>query len=285
MLDHFHVRVEEVPVVICNGRNVLRNPTHSESWPTAWDSMRNVDESQVRDLIVVGAGPSGLAAAVYAASEGLDVLVIETAAPGGQAGSSSRIENYLGFPTGISGSRSGGARAGAGAEVRRQYDDRPQCRSPALRPAPVPGGARSRSPLVNALHRSCRGSAVQQAADRKPGEVRGTGSLLRRDRDGIAALRGRGSGRCRRREFSRTGCSFPVAERAARCTCWCARRELSDTMSRYLIRRIEENPKIELHYQTEIAQRRRRRPSGMHHLAGQEDWAELRLTRFGICSS
>ena len=62
-----------------------------------------VDESQVRDLIVVGAGPSGLAAAVYAASEGLNVLVIETTAPGGQAGSSSKIENYLGFPTGISG--------------------------------------------------------------------------------------------------------------------------------------------------------------------------------------
>ena len=63
----------------------------------------SIDESQVRDLIIVGAGPSGLAAAVYAASEGLDVLVIETGSPGGQAGSSSKIENYLGFPTGISG--------------------------------------------------------------------------------------------------------------------------------------------------------------------------------------
>ena len=57
----------------------------------------------MRDVIIVGAGPSGLAAAVYAASEGLDALVIETDAPGGQAGSSSKIENYLGFPTGISG--------------------------------------------------------------------------------------------------------------------------------------------------------------------------------------
>jgi thioredoxin reductase (NADPH) len=63
----------------------------------------NIDESQVRDIVIVGAGPAGLAAAVYAASEGLDVLVIERAAPGGQAGSSSRIENYLGFPTGLSG--------------------------------------------------------------------------------------------------------------------------------------------------------------------------------------
>ena len=63
----------------------------------------NIDDSQVRDLVVVGAGPAGLAAAVYAASEGLDVLVMEKAAPGGQAGSSSKIENYLGFPTGLSG--------------------------------------------------------------------------------------------------------------------------------------------------------------------------------------
>ena len=57
----------------------------------------------MRDIVVVGAGPAGLAAAVYPASEGLNVLVIERAAPGGQAGSSSRIENYLGFPTGLSG--------------------------------------------------------------------------------------------------------------------------------------------------------------------------------------
>src|SRR5215216_7623245 len=57
----------------------------------------------MRDLVIIGAGPSGLAAAVYGASEGLDVLMLETSSPGGQAGSSSRIENYLGFPTGISG--------------------------------------------------------------------------------------------------------------------------------------------------------------------------------------
>src|SRR5207249_5422702 len=62
-----------------------------------------IDHTQVRDLVIVGAGPSGLAAAVYGASEGLDVLVLEANAPGGQAGLSSRIENYLGFPTGISG--------------------------------------------------------------------------------------------------------------------------------------------------------------------------------------
>ena len=63
----------------------------------------SIDRTHVRDLIIIGAGPSGLAAAVYGASDGLDVLVLETSSPGGQACSSSRIENYLVFPTGISG--------------------------------------------------------------------------------------------------------------------------------------------------------------------------------------
>src|SRR5580692_8409251 len=102
ILDHFQVKVDEVPVVICNGRSVLRNPSIRELADCLGLNV-NIDESQVRDLIVVGAGPSGLAAAVYAASEGLNVLVVETGSPGGQAGSSSRIENYLGFPMGISG--------------------------------------------------------------------------------------------------------------------------------------------------------------------------------------
>ncbi|HEX3595664.1 MAG TPA: FAD-dependent oxidoreductase [Polyangiaceae bacterium] len=102
MLDQFHVAVEDIPVLICRGDKVLKNPTNVEvadclGFNTAMDT------AVVHDLIIVGAGPAGLAAAVYAASEGLDALVVEAMAPGGQAGSSSKIENYLGFPTGISG--------------------------------------------------------------------------------------------------------------------------------------------------------------------------------------
>src|SRR5438270_1471461 len=102
LLDRFDVKASEVPVVICSGRTVFRNPTIQEL-ANCLGFNSAIDGAQVRDLIIIGAGPAGLAAAVYAASEGLDVLMIETRAPGGQAGSSSKIENYLGFPTGISG--------------------------------------------------------------------------------------------------------------------------------------------------------------------------------------
>ena len=102
LLDRFHVGVADVPVLICLGKAVLKNPTN---WQIAECLGFNeaIEQTHVRDIVIVGAGPAGLAAAVYGASEGLDVLVLESSAPGGQAGSSSRIENYLGFPTGISG--------------------------------------------------------------------------------------------------------------------------------------------------------------------------------------
>jgi thioredoxin reductase (NADPH) len=102
LLDRFHFTVDDIPVVICRGEKMVKNPSNEEL-ADCLGMNPQIDANAVRDLVVIGAGPAGLAAAVYAASEGLSVLVIETNAPGGQAGSSSRIENYLGFPTGISG--------------------------------------------------------------------------------------------------------------------------------------------------------------------------------------
>src|ERR687888_1793307 len=102
MLDSFQISASEIPVLVCRGQLVLRNPNNQQI-AECLGFNESVDQTQVRDLVVIGAGPSGLAAAVYGASEGLDVMVLETGSPGGQAGSSSRIENYLGFPTGISG--------------------------------------------------------------------------------------------------------------------------------------------------------------------------------------
>src|SRR6516164_881571 len=102
LLDRFEVKMGDIPVVICNTRSVLRNPSTQELADCLGLNV-SIDHTRVRDLIIVGAGPSGLAAAVYAASEGLEALIVETDSPGGQAGSSSKIENYLGFPTGVSG--------------------------------------------------------------------------------------------------------------------------------------------------------------------------------------
>ena len=102
LLDRFHVSVEDVPILICRGLTALRNPSNQQI-AACLGFNEAIDPAHVRDLVIVGAGPSGLAAAVYGASEGLDVLVLEADSPGGQAGSSSKIENYLGFPTGVSG--------------------------------------------------------------------------------------------------------------------------------------------------------------------------------------
>src|SRR6476620_5643731 len=102
LLDSFQISASEIPVLICRGQVVLRNPGNQEI-ADCLGFNETIDQTRVCDLVVIGAGPSGLAAAVYGASEGLDVMVLETSSPGGQAGSSSRIENYLGFPTGISG--------------------------------------------------------------------------------------------------------------------------------------------------------------------------------------
>src|SRR6202521_1723310 len=102
LLDRFALSVDDVPVVICRYERVLRSPSNEEV-AECLGFIEVLDPAKVRDLVVVGAGPAGLAAAVYGASEGLDVLVLESDSPGGQAGSSSKIENYLGFPTGVSG--------------------------------------------------------------------------------------------------------------------------------------------------------------------------------------
>ena len=107
----------EIPVLICRGQVVLRNPSNQEI-ADCLGFNESIDQTQVRDLVVIGAGPSGLAAAVYGASEGLDVLMLETSSPGGQAGSSSRIENYLGFPTGISGQDLAGRAYNPGSKIR-----------------------------------------------------------------------------------------------------------------------------------------------------------------------
>jgi len=102
LVDRFEVTADELPIVLCPGGQLLRNPTEGQL-ARCVGLVGKLDPNRLYDVIVVGAGPSGLATSVYAASEGLSVLTIDCRSFGGQAGASARIENYLGFPTGISG--------------------------------------------------------------------------------------------------------------------------------------------------------------------------------------
>lgn len=102
LIERFDLADAELPIVVCPGGQVLRNPSEAEL-ARCVGLIGSIDADRVYDVLIVGAGPSGLAAAVYAASEGLSVLVLDCRAFGGQAGASARIENYLGFPTGVSG--------------------------------------------------------------------------------------------------------------------------------------------------------------------------------------
>jgi thioredoxin reductase (NADPH) len=251
ILDHFHVKVEEVPVVICNARSVLRNPSIRELADCLGLNV-NIDESQVRDLIVVGAGPSGLAAAVYAASEGLNVLVVETGSPGGQAGSSSRIENYLGFPMGISGQELAG-RALAQAQkfganmmiartaVRLRCERRPyQVILDDGMPLPtrcvvLAAGAQYNKPPIPKLSQF-GGNGVYYGATAMEAQ-------LCVGEDVVVIGGGNSAGQA----------AIYLSGKARKVYMLVRSGKLADTMSRYLIWRIEENPAIELHFNTEIA--------------------------------
>jgi thioredoxin reductase (NADPH) len=250
LLDHFEIRTAEVPVLICRGEVVLRNPTNQRI-AECLGFNETIDETHVRDLIIIGAGPSGLAAAVYGASEGLDVLVVELNAPGGQAGSSSKIENYLGFPTGISGQELA-ARAYAqaqkfGAQImiakaatRLTCDRKPYAiqidedvRVPA-RAVIIASGAEYRRPSLDNMS-NFEGLGVYYGATFVEAQLCGGEEVI---------VIGGGNSAGQAAVFlAQTTKHVHVLVRSD---------GLSDSMSRYLIRRIEEHPGITLHTHTEI---------------------------------
>ena len=250
LLERFHVKVEDLPVLICRGSIVLKNPSNEEVAANLGMNQQ-IDDDRIRDVIVVGAGPAGLAAGVYAASEGLDVLVLETGTPGGQAGSSSKIENYLGFPTGISGLALA-ARAliqaqKFGAEIRTAYsvlslkcDRRPYAieftngHAARARSIVIATGAEYRQLSLDNASRFL-GMGIYYAA---------TSTEARRCGSGEAIVVGGGNSAGQAAIFlSGSSSRVHLLVRSA---------GLADTMSQYLIRRIEDTPNILLHIRTEI---------------------------------
>ena len=189
LLDRFHIEAGDVPVLLCGADSVLRNPTNARI-AECLGFNDAIDRTDLRDLVIVGAGPAGLAAAVYGASEGLKVLVIEANVPGGQAGSSSRIENYLGFPTGISGLElTGRAYAQAqkfGADIMIATGaTKLACER---QPYSVDVGEGTSRLFQGAHHRDR--SRVPEAAARTSLPFRGRRRVLRGDADGSAVVRG-----------------------------------------------------------------------------------------------
>lgn len=250
LLDRFHVGEGDVPFLICRGEVVLRNPTN-EQIADCLGFNETIDPTQLRDLVVIGAGPSGLAAAVYGASEGLDVLVLESSAPGGQAGASSKIENYLGFPTGISGqeltARAYNQAQKFGAQVmiakgarhlacvKRPYaieiGDGP--RIPARTVIIATGAEYRRLSLPNLSQ--FEGAGVYYGATHIESQLCGGEEV-------IVVGGGNSAGQA----------AVFLAQTARRVHMLVRSESLAASMSRYLIRRIEQSPVISLRTRTEI---------------------------------
>ncbi len=246
----FDICPDHLPVVVTPGHHVLRRPTLIQL-ADSLGMTETIDCEGVYDVAVVGAGPSGLAAAVYAASEGLNTIVVEKLAPGGQAGTSSKIENYLGFPTGISGqalagraqvqaqkfgatlavSRAVGKLDCAASPLRLELEDG---RALQARSIIVATGARYRKLSVPDYERF-EGQGIHYAA---------TGMEAALCRDGQVVVVGGGNSAGQAAVFlSRTVAHVHVLVRGA---------GLAETMSDYLVQRITCSDRITLHPHTEI---------------------------------
>ena len=250
LLSRFHVAAADIPVVICRCEVVLRNPTNQQI-ADCLGFNEAIDQTRVRDLVVIGAGPSGLAAAVYGASEGLDVLVLETNSPGGQAASTSQIENYLGFPRGISGQELA-ARAYTqaqkfGAQVvitggakrlicdRRPYGieiDSGACVS--THAVVVATGVAYRSLPLENLSRFQNAGVYHEATFLE--------AQLCAGEDVVVVGGGNSAGQA----------AVFLAQPGSRVHMLVRSAGLAETMSRYLVRRIEETSTIEVRTHTEI---------------------------------
>lgn len=214
MVERLGMLPADLPLMVCPNGTVLKCPTEAEAG-ICLGITPELDPDKIYDVAVVGAGPAGLATAVYAGSEGLSVLVLDSKAFGGQAGASARIENYFGFPTGISGlaltARAFNQALKFGVEVAIPGAARLWRGRPAFGRAASPRAQQWR-------HGECQdrghsvGCALPPASDRQPGTIRRRGSRLLGVAGRGEAVRGRGGGAGRRRQFGRAGRGVSCAE-------------------------------------------------------------------------
>ena len=250
VLDHFAIAVKDTPVLICRERNVLRNPTNRDI-AECLGFNASIQAEKVCDLLIVGAGPSGLAAGVYGASEGLDVLVVESNAPGGQAGSSSKIENYLGFPTGISG-HDLASRARAQAEkfgtqiMVAQSASQLRCSR-----KPFGIGLDQADEITSRAIIIATGAEYRRLSIENASRYDGIGvyysatameAALCKDEEVVVVGGGNSAGQA----------AVFLAQTAKQVHMLVRSDGLAETMSRYLIRRIEQHDRIELRVRSEI---------------------------------
>lgn len=251
LLERFHVGSGDLPVMVCGGGELLKNPSNTEV-ALCLGMNAPITGDRVHDLLIVGAGPAGLAAAVYAASEGFDVRVIETFAPGGQAGTSSRIENYLGFPTGISGAALAGRALSQaqkfGAELSVAWQAaRLQCghwpysldiaHGPSIRSKTIliASGAQYRMPDIPNLSRFL-GRGVYYAATHLE-------AALCQAEDAVVVGGGNSAGQA----------AVFLAGSCRHVHMLVRSDGVAESMSRYLIRRIQDTPNITLYARTQLA--------------------------------
>jgi thioredoxin reductase (NADPH) len=254
LLERFQVAERELPIVLCPGGQLLHNPSEDEL-ARCIGLVGEMDSTKVYDAVIVGAGPAGLAAAVYAASEGLSVLVLDCRSFGGQAGASARIENYLGFPTGISGlalmaraynqAQKFGVEMGIPNEaVRLQSGQAPSGRFSLVlandervtaRAVVIASGARYRRLDIDNLS-AFEGSSVHYWASPLEGRLCAAQEV---------ALVGAGN--------SAGQAAVYLATHAAKVWMIVRGRSLESSMSRYLIDRIAAQPNIEVLTETAVS--------------------------------
>ncbi|HEX6927518.1 MAG TPA: FAD-dependent oxidoreductase [Longimicrobiaceae bacterium] len=251
LFARFHLGPTDTPVLISRGDSVLKNPS-DETIADYLGFNEGIDRVRLRDVVIVGGGPAGLAAAVYAASEGLDTLVIEASAPGGQAGSSSRIENYLGFPSGISGQELAGRayaqaqKFGAAVLIAKGAVEL-ICDGGHNRVRLSDGSIISGRSVILATGARYRRPALANLAQFEGAGVYYSATFMEEaqlaDDEEVIVVGGANSAGQAAVFLARTGRRIHVLVRSD---------SLSARMSRYLVRRIEEIPTIQVRTRTEI---------------------------------